>query len=169
MEAFEILAEGVAGGRRGERDNPEDVVQQQGGDQQADVLLLLVALVPSLVAPALVRESEEQGEAVQEGTERTGAIATEKVLGGTTGGGTGGRPSLRWASTWPRVPATQPPSSSRARAITIGAVFIMLPRVPVMLSSRLRPALSFMPFPPPQPWSMWDQPLTTIMAEHTTS
>ncbi len=69
-------------------------MQQQGGDQQADVLLLLVALAPSLVAPALVRESEAQREAVQEGTERTGAIATEKTLGGTTGDGGGGRLSL---------------------------------------------------------------------------
>ena len=99
--AFGILAEEVAGGRQGDREHPEDVVQQQGGDQQEDVLLLLVALVPSLVepaldlvAPALVRESEEQGEAVQGGAKPTDGIAPEKALVGTTGGGGEGRPSL---------------------------------------------------------------------------
>ncbi len=147
--AFGILAEEVAGGRRGERDNPEDVVQQQvgdrqadgvqqqggdhqadvvqqqGGDHQADVVLLLEDVLVLL-------EGEAQGAAGREGAERTGGIATEKALGGTTGGGGGGRPSLRLASTWPRVPATRPPSLLRERAITIGAVFIMLRRVPVM-------------------------------------
>ena len=57
--------------------------------------LSLAAPALSPVVPAQVREGEVQGEAVQEGTERTGAIATEKTLGGTTGDGGGGRPSLR--------------------------------------------------------------------------
>jgi len=69
------------------------VVQQQGGDQQEDVPLLLVAPALDLVAPALdlagpalVGESEEQGEVVEGGTEPTGGIAPERTHGGTTGG-----------------------------------------------------------------------------------
>ncbi len=105
-------------------------MQQQGGDQQEDVPLLLVAPALDLVAPALelvapvvdlagpaldlvvapaldlvapaldlagpalVRESEEQREAVEEGAEPTGGIATEEALGGTTGGGGQSRASL---------------------------------------------------------------------------
>ncbi len=90
---FAILAE-EGGGRRGDRDDPEEVVQQQDGDQQEDVPLLLVAPALGLDGLALARESEEQGEAVQEGTEPTGGIALEKMLGGTTGDSGAGRPSL---------------------------------------------------------------------------
>ncbi len=82
-------------------------MQQQGGDQQEDVPLVLVAPALDLVAPALelvapaldlvapaldlagpalVGEIEEQREAVEEGAEPTGGIATEEALGGTTGG-----------------------------------------------------------------------------------
>ena len=82
----------VGRGRRGDRDDPEDVLRQQDGDQQVDVLLLLDALVPSLVAPALglvgpalLGESEDKRELVEGRTEPTGGIAPERTLGGTTG------------------------------------------------------------------------------------
>ncbi len=113
VEAFEFPAQ-VGGGGPRERDDPEDAApRHQVGDQREDVVVLLeapavvappqdlvapaaVVPAPSLVAaPAQVREGEVQGEAVQEGAERTGGIATEKALGGTTGGGGAGRPSLR--------------------------------------------------------------------------
>lgn len=107
MEAFEIPAE-VGGGRRADGDNPEDVVQQQVGDHREDVVPQQAGdrqadAVPQQVGDrqedvvqqpdvVLVGESKVQGEAVQEGNGRTGAIATEKALGGITGGGTvGGR------------------------------------------------------------------------------
>ncbi len=175
VEAFGILAEEVGGGRRGDRSNPEDVVRQGAGDQQVDVAQQQVGdrqedALPLPVA-AQVGERQEQGatlgEAGQEGAEGTGDTATKTTLGGTTGGGGGGRPSLGWAFTCSRVPAIRPPSLFGVPAITIGAVFIMRRRVPVTSSSRPRPALSFMPFPPRQPWSMWGQSLTTIMVEHT--
>ncbi len=69
---------------RGDRDNPEEAVQQLDGDQQENVLVLLV--VPNLVGPALLREIEEKRALVERGTEPTGDIAPEKTLGGTTGG-----------------------------------------------------------------------------------
>jgi len=157
--AFEIPAEGVAGGRRG--DHQEDVVPQRAGDHQEDVVpqragghqvdvvqqqagdhqegvvqqravVLVVEVVLPLLVAVQVREGEARGAAVQVGNGRTGAIATEKALEVTTGDFGGGRPSLGWASTWRRVPATRRPSSSRERAITIGAVFTMFRRVPVM-------------------------------------
>ena len=75
---------------------PQDLVARAVGVQaQGLVAPAVVAPAHGLAAPAQVREGEVQGEAVQEGTERTGAIATEKTLGGTTGDGGGGRPSLR--------------------------------------------------------------------------
>ena len=104
--AFGILAEEVEGRRRGDRDDPEDVVhqqggdqqqdvvQQQGGDQQQDVPLLLVAPALELAGPALVRESEGQREVVEEGAQPTSGIAAEKALGGTTGGSVQSRASL---------------------------------------------------------------------------
>ena len=148
VEAFGIPAEGVGGGRRGERDDPEDVV-------------------PFMVAA----QGREQGETVQKGTERRSGIATEETLGMTTGDGGAGGPPLGQAFTWPLVPATRPPSMVREGTITIGTVIIMLRRVPVMLSSRLHQVLSFMPFHPRQPWCMRGcmrgQDLTIITAEHT--
>jgi len=77
------------------------VVQQQGGDQQEDVPLLLVAPALDLVAPALdlagpalVGESEEQRKVVEEGAQPTSGIAAEKALVGTTGGSGQSRASL---------------------------------------------------------------------------
>ncbi len=75
-------------------DQQQDVVQQQGGEQQEDVPLLLVVPAPNPVAPALVREGEEQGEVVEAGAEPTGGIAPEKTLGGITGGSGQSRASL---------------------------------------------------------------------------
>ncbi len=72
--------------RRGDRDDPEEGVRQQDGDQQVDVLVLLDALVPSPVVPALLGESEDKRELVEGRTEPTGGIAPERTLGGTTGG-----------------------------------------------------------------------------------
>ncbi len=96
----------VGRGRRGDRDNPKDVLQQQDGDQQVDVLLLLDALVPSLVAPVLdlvgpglLREIEEERVLVEGSTELTVGIAPEKTLGGTTGDSGQSRAQLGWAST----------------------------------------------------------------------
>ena len=59
-------------------------MRQQDGDQQVDVLLLLDALVPSLVAPALGLVGPAL--LVEGRTEPTGGIAPERTLGGTTGG-----------------------------------------------------------------------------------
>ncbi len=59
-------------------------MRQQDGDQQVDVLLLLDALVPSLVAPALGLVAPAL--LVEGRTEPTGGIAPERTLGGTTGG-----------------------------------------------------------------------------------
>ena len=155
-------------------DHQEGVVQQRAGDhqegvvQQQDVVLVVEVVLPLLVA-VQVREGEAQGAAGREGAQGTGGIATEKALEVTTGDFGGGRPSLGWASTWPRVPVARRPSLSRARPITIGAGFTMLRLVPAMLSSRRRPVPSFMPCPPRQPSCMWEQPPTTIMVEPITS
>jgi len=55
VEAFEIPAEGVEGSRRADGDNPENVVQQQVGDQQEDVAQQQdVVLVVEVVLPLLV-------------------------------------------------------------------------------------------------------------------
>ena len=75
-------------------DQQQDVVQQQGGDQQQDVPLLLVAPALDLAGPALVGESEEQRKVVEEGAQPTSGIAAEKALGGTTGGSGQSRASL---------------------------------------------------------------------------
>jgi len=78
--------------RRGDRDDPEEMLPQPGGDPQVGAPVPVV--VPSLVAPAqdvvepaLVGEVEKGPEVVvDEGADPTGGIAPEKTLGGTTGG-----------------------------------------------------------------------------------
>ncbi len=78
--------------RRGDRDDPEEVLPQPGGDPQVGapvpvVVPSLVAPAQGVVGPALVGEVEEGPEVtVDEGAEPTGSIAPEKTLGGTTGG-----------------------------------------------------------------------------------
>ena len=177
--AFEIPADQEAAGRRRDRDDPEEVVPQPDGVRQPDgnrqVGVLVVLVVPRLVVakalslavgPALFRQIEVNRELVQERPDPTGGIALEKTPGGTTGDTGQSGAQLGSASAWPRDPVTRPPSLLRGPPITTGAAFIMYRRGQVMWSSRLHPELSFMPFPPRQPWCMWGQPLTIIMVEH---
>ncbi len=75
--------------RRGDRDDPEEVLPHPSGDPQVGVPVpvvvpSLVAPAQDVVAPALVEEGPEV--VVDVGAEPTGGIAPEKTLGGTTGG-----------------------------------------------------------------------------------
>jgi len=93
----------VTVGRRGDRDDPVEV-RQQDGDRQVDVLLLpdpasLVAPVQGVAGRATLGETEVKRELVEGRTAPAGGIAPEKTLDGITGDSGQSRAQSGWAST----------------------------------------------------------------------